>query len=98
MTKEDADATYTGDMLAFTAPGGTSAMVLLRATIRDSSLYTTDTSAGDIRNATVVFKSGTTPLCSFTSPLPLLNPSDARAATVECSRSFGSASTRSRST
>ena len=62
---------------------------MLRATIRDSALYTSDTNAGDIRNATVVFKEGTTTLCSFTSPLPLLNAPDARAATVECSKSFG---------
>ena len=88
VTKEDADATYTGDMLAFTPPGGSSANVVLRATIRDSSLYTSDATPGDIRNAVVVFKEGATTLCTFVSPLPLLNPLDTRAAAVECSKSF----------
>ena len=62
---------------------------MLRATIRDSSLYTSDSHAGDIRNATVELKEGATSLCSFSSPLPLLAPPDTRTATVECSRSFG---------
>jgi len=65
VTKEDAEATYTGDMLAFTPPSGSSATVLLRATVRDSSVVPSfaDTAPGDIRNATVTFKEGATTLC-----------------------------------
>jgi hypothetical protein len=63
LTPEDADATYTGDMLAFTAPGGSSATVQLRATVRDSSLWSSDADPGDITNATVTFKEGSTVLC-----------------------------------
>jgi hypothetical protein len=65
VTKEDADATYTGDMLAFTPAGGSNANVLLRATVRDSSLVPSfaDAEPGDIRNATVTFKEGATTLC-----------------------------------
>src|SRR6185295_132118 len=65
VTKEDAAATYTGDMLAFTPSGGSTANVLLRATVRDSSLVPifADTEPGDIRNATVTFKEGATTLC-----------------------------------
>ena len=65
VTKEDAEATYTGDMLAFTPPDGSSANVLLRATVRDSSVVPAfgDTQPGDIRNATVTFKEGATTLC-----------------------------------
>jgi hypothetical protein len=65
--QEDADATFTGDMLAFTASGGNTANVVLRATVRDSSLYSADTQPGDIRNATLTFKEGATTLCG---PLP----------------------------
>ena len=65
VTREDAQATYTGDMLAFTPPGGSSAVVLLRATLRDSSVVPAfaDSHPGDIRKATVTFKDGTTVLC-----------------------------------
>jgi hypothetical protein len=65
VNREDADATYNGDMLAFTASGGSSANVLLRATVRDSSLLPAyaDSEPGDIRNATVTFKEGATVLC-----------------------------------
>ena len=68
VTRENADVTYTGDMLAFTAAGGSSANVLLRATVRDSSLFTSDTEPGDIRNATVTFMEGGATLCG---PLPV---------------------------
>jgi hypothetical protein len=52
-------------MLAFTAVSGTSANVLLRATVQDSSVVPTfvDTQPGDIRNAMVTFKEGSTTLC-----------------------------------
>jgi hypothetical protein len=63
VTKEDADAGYSGDMLAFTSSGGSSANVLLRATVRDSSLFSSDVEPGDVRNATVTFKEGSTVLC-----------------------------------
>jgi hypothetical protein len=70
VSQENADATYTGDMLAFTPPGGSSANVLLRATVRDSSLLPAyaDSEPGDVRNATVTFKEGATVLCG---PLPV---------------------------
>jgi hypothetical protein len=70
VTAEDAEATYTGDMLAFTVSGASSADVVLRATVRDSSVVPSfsDAEPGDIRNATVTFKEGTTTLCG---PLPL---------------------------
>ena len=60
---EDAETTYTGDMLVFTPPNGTTGAVLLRATLRDSSLLAAlaDTWPGDIRHATVTFKEGTRP-------------------------------------
>jgi len=70
VTKENAEATYTGDMLAFTASGGSTANVLLRTTVQDSSVVPAigDTQPGDIRNATVTFKEGATSLCG---PLPV---------------------------
>ncbi|WP_239097446.1 M12 family metallo-peptidase [Asanoa ferruginea] len=63
VTAEDADATYTGDLLAFGANGAT---VLLRATVRDSSAFvgSNDHAPGDIRNATVTFKEGGKTLCT----------------------------------
>ena len=62
---EDAVATYTGDTIAFTAPGGNSKSVALAATIQDSSLIASfnDTTGGDVRLATVTFKEGSTTLC-----------------------------------
>ena len=68
VTKEDADAAYSGDVLVFTPAGGSSANVVLRATVRDSSLFSGDTEPGDIRNATVGFKEGAATLCG---PLPV---------------------------
>ena len=52
-------------MLAFTASGGSTANVLLRATVRDSSVVSAsgDTEPGDIRNAAVTFQEGATLLC-----------------------------------
>ncbi|HEV7707752.1 MAG TPA: M12 family metallo-peptidase [Asanoa sp.] len=73
VTAEDADATYTGDLLASVAsPGGNSTTVLLRATVRDSSVLagSTDRAPGDVRNATVTFKEGSRTLCS--APVGLL--------------------------
>ena len=58
VTPEDAVVTYLGDTLS-------SGQVLLRARVRDSD----DGAPGDIRNATVTFKQGSTTLCG---PLPVV--------------------------
>ena len=89
VTKEDAEATYTGDMLAFTPAGSSTANVLLRATVRDSSLLAGfgDTEPGDIRNATVTFKEGASTLCG---PLPVaLIDGATTTGTASCTRSLG---------
>lgn len=86
--QENADATYTGDELVFTAPGGNSASVLLRTTVRDSSLYDPgDTAPGDIRNANVTFKEGSTVLCG-PSAVQLLG-TDTTLGTFSCTTSLG---------
>jgi hypothetical protein len=89
VTQEDAEATYTGDMLAFTASGGSSADVLLRATVRDSSVVPSfgDTEPGDIRNATVIFKEGATTLCGPLAAV-LIN-GDTTTGTANCTASLG---------
>jgi hypothetical protein len=70
VSTEDAEATYTGDVLAFGGPGDTTAV--LRATVRDSTVLAraTDAAPGDVRAATVTFKEGSTTLC--TAPVGLL--------------------------
>jgi hypothetical protein len=71
VSREDAAAAYTGDLLAFASPsGGTTA--LLRATVRDGSVLagSGDTTPGDVRTATVTFSEGRTTLC--TAPVGLL--------------------------
>jgi uncharacterized repeat protein (TIGR02543 family) len=83
VTQEDAVATYTGDMLAFTASGGSTANVLLRATVLDSD----DGYPGDIRNATVTFKEGTTILCG-PIVVALIN-SDTTTGAASCTTSLG---------
>jgi hypothetical protein len=89
VTKEDAEATYTGDMLAFTASGGSSANVLLRATVRDSSVVPSsgDSEPGDIRNATVTFKEGATTLCGPLA-VALIN-GDTTTGSASCTTSLG---------
>jgi hypothetical protein len=89
ITQEDAEATYTGDMLVFTASDGSSASVLLRATLRDSSVVPSfgDTQPGDIRNAIVAFKEGTTTLCGPLS-VELIN-GDLTTGTASCTTSLG---------
>jgi Putative Ig domain len=64
VSKEDAEPTYTGDMLAFTPVGGGTTTAQLRATVRDSSVLsgTTDSAPGNVENATVTFKEGGTTL------------------------------------
>jgi PKD repeat protein len=89
VTQEDAEATYSGDMLAFTASGGSTANVLLRATLRDSSLVAAfaDSQPGDIRNATVTFMEGATTLCG---PLPVaLIDGETTTGTASCSVTLG---------
>jgi hypothetical protein len=89
VTQENAEATYTGDMLAFTPADGSSANVLLRATVRDSSVvpYFGDAEPGDVRNATVTFKEDATTLCG---PLAaaLIN-GDLTTGTASCTTSLG---------
>ncbi len=82
--KEDAETTYTGDLLAFASAGDASAGIVLRATLRDSSVspsFPDDTAPGEILNATVAFKEDGTTLCSPT--LELLN-GDPTTATAAC--------------
>ncbi|MET0578140.1 MAG: M12 family metallo-peptidase, partial [Ilumatobacteraceae bacterium] len=69
VTQENAAAVYVGDEIAFVGPGG-SAEILLRATVRDSSIVSGsgDAAAGDVRNATVTFRRGGTTLCG---PVPV---------------------------
>ncbi|GIH03934.1 hypothetical protein Rhe02_20010 [Rhizocola hellebori] len=77
VSKEDAEASYTGDSLVFKPSGGTAA-VQLRATVRDSA----DGAAGEVTNATVTFKEGGTTLC--TAPVGLLG-SAATTGSANCS-------------
>ena len=66
VTLEDAVATYTGDTIAYaTNAGETRATIVLRTTIRDSSLISSfgDAAPGDIRTAKVSFMEGGTTLC-----------------------------------
>ncbi|MEU2614085.1 M12 family metallo-peptidase [Micromonospora sp. NPDC007271] len=66
VTAEDAAATWAGDTLVSTATSGASGKALLRSVVRDSSVLSsaTDTTAGDIRNATVTFTEGGVTLCT----------------------------------
>ncbi len=78
---EDAAATYTGDTLAFSAPGGSWATLLLRATVVDSA----DGAPGDIRNASVTFKQGAATLCGPVSVARL--GTDPAVGTASCTAS-----------
>ncbi|SBT47681.1 M12 family metallo-peptidase [Micromonospora narathiwatensis] len=71
VTAEDAAATWAGDTLVSTATSGASGKALLRAVVQDSSVLpsATDTTAGDIRNATVTFTEGGVTLCTGTVEL-----------------------------
>jgi len=84
VTEEDAEATYTGDVLAFTSPGATAATVLLRATVRDGSVDPAhaDAEAGDVTNATVTFREDGAALCG---PLPLTLLEGETSGTASCS-------------
>ncbi|HZM83731.1 MAG TPA: M12 family metallo-peptidase [Candidatus Limnocylindrales bacterium] len=59
---EEAATTYAGDMLVFAPSGNPITTVHLRATVRDSA----DGAAGNVTNATVTFKEGSTTLCTAT--------------------------------
>ena len=88
VTEEDARATYTGDMFAFTASGGTNATVVLRATIQDITAVTGDpaydAAAGDIRNATASLTvNGAAPAGCSNLPVALIN-TDTKTGSVSC--------------
>ncbi len=78
---EDAAIAYTGDSLAYPAPGATSASIVFRATVMESA----DGAPGNIRNASVSFVEGSTVLCS--SPVALIG-SDPATASGSCAASL----------
>jgi hypothetical protein len=80
VSKEDAEATYTGDGLAF-KPASGPATVHLRATVRSL-----DGTPGDLANATVTFAEGAATLC--TAPVALLG-SDPTTGSASCSAALG---------
>ena len=84
VSAEDAEATYTGDVLAFTSPGAPTATVVLRATVRDGSVVPSlaDNEPGDITNATVTFKENGSALCA---PLPPTLLEGTASGSVSCS-------------
>ena len=83
VTREDARATYTGPMLVFTPPGGSSATIALKAAVLDATAPPAlDPDAGNISNATVTFKDGATTLC--TTSVILDSPSDIKVGTASC--------------
>jgi hypothetical protein len=87
IAEEDAEATYTGDALAFTSPGTTTATVTLRATVRDGSVVpgNGDAEPGDIANAMVTFEEDGQPLCG---PLPLTVIEGTSTGSASCSVPF----------
>ncbi|GGM61544.1 hypothetical protein GCM10011608_53330 [Micromonospora sonchi] len=72
VTPENAAVSWAGDTLVSTATRGDAGKALLRAVLRDSSVLpsATDTTGGDLRNATVTFTAGGATLC--TVPVELL--------------------------
>jgi hypothetical protein len=89
VTVENAEAVYTGDMLAFTPAGASTATVQLRATALDSSVVPSfvDSEPGDIRNSRITFKEGSTTLCG---PLPVaLSGTASTSGTTACSAVLG---------
>ena len=95
VTKEDARATYTGPMLVFTPPGGSSASIALKAAVLDATAppayASSDPDAGNISNATVTFKEGSTTLC--TAPVILDSPSDIKVGTASCNATLNGVDT-----
>jgi trimeric autotransporter adhesin len=88
VSPEDAEVTYTGDVLAFTSPGAATATVVLRATVRDGSFVPSlaDREAGDITNAKVTFQENGVPLCE---PRPVTALEGTTSGTVSCSVELG---------
>ncbi len=88
VTQEDASPTYVGDGLAFAGPSG-SASIVLRATVRDSAVVpgSGDSAPGDVRNATVTFREGSTTLCGPV-PVQLLNGTTTTGA-ANCTATLG---------
>ncbi|MEE6257384.1 M12 family metallo-peptidase [Plantactinospora sonchi] len=77
VTPETAEATYTGDSLAYAGRGG-GTTVLLRATVRETGPAGADPFPGDVRTATVTFRTAAGPLC--TGPVTLLGTGTAGSA------------------
>jgi PKD repeat protein len=82
--EENAEATYTGDALAYTSPGATTATVMLRATVRDGSVVPSlgDAEPGDITKAMVTFEEDGLALCG---PLPLTLLEGTTSGSASCS-------------
>ena len=87
VTQEDGRANYTGPMLVFTPPGGSSATIALKASVLDATappaFALSDAYEGNISNATITFKEGATTLCSDV-PVILDSPSDIKVGTATC--------------
>jgi hypothetical protein len=89
VTQEDGRANYTGPMLVFTAPGGSSATIALKASVLDATAPPTypqsDPDEGNISNAKVTFSEGGTPLAGCSDvPVILDSPSDIKVGTASC--------------
>jgi YVTN family beta-propeller protein len=89
VTAEDARVTYTGDTMAWTAPGGGGATLFLATTIKDISAVpadpATDGFPGDIRTATVKFVdrgTGNATLC--TAPVLLVSAGTQQVGSASC--------------
>lgn len=83
VTSEDAIASYSGDTLVTGAEGAAQAPATLRVTVLDSSAApaATDLTAGDVANASVTFKRGTTTLCAN---VPVVTAGAATTGTATC--------------
>jgi hypothetical protein len=86
VTQEDARATYTGPMLVFTAPGGSSATIALKASVLDATAPPMlDSYEGNISNAKVTFKDGGAAIAGCVDiPVVLDSPSDIKVGTASC--------------
>jgi hypothetical protein len=89
VTQEDARLNYTGPMLVFTPPGGSSATVSLKASVLDATAPPAlDSDPGDISKATVTFKDITNPLSPITLcsnvAVVLDSPGDTKVGTASC--------------
>jgi hypothetical protein len=86
VTQEDGRATYTGPMLVFTSPGGTTATIALKASVIDATASPAlDAYEGNISNATVTFKDAGAPLTGCSDvPVILDSPSDIKVGTASC--------------